>query len=67
MPARCMNECISLHAINAHKQCRTSGVTLSWYITGLQLLYITSLVTYYKQITDSLLEQGVHTLKLQLA
>ena len=32
--------------------------TLSWYITGLQVLYITSLVTYYKQITDSLHEQG---------
>ena len=32
--------------------------TLSWYITGLQVLYITSLVTYYKQLTDSLHEQG---------
>ena len=39
--------------------------TFSCYITGRQLLYITSLVTYYKQITNSLHEQG--TQKSQLA
>ena len=33
--------------------------------TGLQVLYITSLVAYYKQITNSLHEQG--TQKSQLA
>ena len=38
--------------------------TLSWYITGLQVLYITSLVTNYKQITVSLHEQGTHKSQL---
>ena len=33
--------------------------TLNWYITRLQVLYITSLVTNYKQITDSLHEHGI--------
>ena len=32
--------------------------TLSWYLTRLQVLYITSLATNYKQITKSLHEQG---------
>ena len=39
--------------------------TLSWCLTRLQVLYITSLATNYTQITKSLREQG--TRKSQLA
>ena len=42
-----------------HLWCRPSA----GYIAGLQVLYITSLVTYYKQITNSLQEQGTQKSK----
>ena len=38
--------------------------TLSLYITGLQVLYITSLETYHQHITDLLHEQGTQKSKL---
>jgi len=45
-----------LHSIQEYNEAPAVG-TFSWYITGLQVLNIASLVTYYKQITNSLHEQ----------
>jgi len=49
---------VDIFVIQSHLNEAPVVRTLTLYITGLQVLHITSLVTHYKQITNSLHERS---------